>query len=322
MNKIAHILISSLEVLLLLVLIIFNFNNVSAVDEINIVNDFSYEVTNGEATITGFIGGGFIKEIPSEIDGYPVTKIANNAFLVNGCYYEDLIIPEGVREIGFRAFCEEGTERTQNPAMSKNLVHNITIPKSVTDIGFESIGYARHTSYIYDERFEEYVPYCEYFKISKEVIRGYKGTVAETYALQNGFTFIALDDEPVTTTTPVTTDITTTETTVVTTQTTAVSNTATSSSVSTTSIAETTPVTTTVTIPEIKGDANGDGKLSANDAAYIAKELAQSSISGEKITAEDYPSMDFNQDGKITAKDAADIARYLAEQSISDNKKV
>ena len=159
MNKIAHILISSLEVLLLLVLIIFNFNNVSAVDEINIVNDFSYEVTNGEATITGFIGGGFIKEIPSEIDGYPVTKIANNAFLVNGCYYEDLIIPEGVREIGFRAFCEEGTERTQNPAMSKNLVHNITIPKSVTDIGFESIGYARHTSYIYDERFEEYVPY-------------------------------------------------------------------------------------------------------------------------------------------------------------------
>ena len=296
MNKIARVLISSLEVLLLLVLIIFNFNNVSAADEINIVNDFSYEVTNGEATITGFIGGGFIKEIPSEIDGYPVTKIANNAFLVNGCYYEDLIIPEGVREIGFRAFCEEGTERTQNPAMSKNLVHNITIPKSVTDIGFESTGYARHTSYIYDERFEEYVPYCEYFKISKEVIRGYKGTAAETYALQNGFTFIALDDELVTTTTPVTTDITTTETTVVTTQTTAIS---------TTSAAETTPITTTVTIPEIKGDANDDGKL------------AQSSISGEKITAEDYPSMDFNQDGKVTAEDAADIAKYLAEQSIT-----
>ena len=308
MNKIARVLISSLEVLLLLVLIIFNFNNVSAADEINIVNDFSYEVTNGEATITGFIGGGFIKEIPSEIDGYPVTKIANNAFLVNGCYYEDLIIPEGVREIGFRAFCEEGTERTQNPAMSKNLVHNITIPKSVTDIGFESTGYARHTSYIYDERFEEYVPYCEYFKISKEVIRGYKGTAAETYALQNGFTFIALDDELVTTTTPVTTDITTTETTVVTTQTTAVS---------TTSAAETTPITTTVTTPEIKGDANGDGKLAASDAAFIAKELAQSSISGEKITAEDYPAMDFNQDGKITAKDAADIAKYLAEQSIT-----
>ena len=67
----------------------------------------------------------------------------------------------------------------------------------------------------------------------------------------------------------------------------------------------------------VKGDANGDGKLAASDAAFIAKELAQSSISGEKITAEDYPAMDFNQDGQVTAKDAADIARYLAEQSIT-----
>ena len=120
--------------------------------------------------------------------------------------------------------------------------------------------------------------------------------------------YLSMDigSEPITTTTPVTTDITTTETTVVTTQTTAIS---------TTSAAETTSVTTTVTIPEIKGDANGDGKLAASDAAFIAKELAQSSISGEKITAEDYPSMDFNQDGKVTAKDVADIVRYLAEQS-------
>ena len=46
MNKIARVLINSLEVLLLLVLIIFNFNNVSAADEINIVNDFSYEIIN------------------------------------------------------------------------------------------------------------------------------------------------------------------------------------------------------------------------------------------------------------------------------------
>ena len=66
----------------------------------------------------------------------------------------------------------------------------------------------------------------------------------------------------------------------------------------------------------------GMSRIIQNLILYIAKELAQSSISGEKITAEDYPSMDFNQDGKITAKDAADIARYLAEQSISDNKKV
>ena len=314
MNKIARVLISSLEVLFLLVLIIFNINNVSAADEINIVNDFSYKIVNGEATITGPIGSGIITEIPSEIDGYPVTKIGYEAFLSNDCYYKDLIIPEGVREIGTRAFYDGRIgENILNPEVANNMVHNITIPKSVTKIAIDSIGCTRHTIYTYNEEYDIPVPNHLYFKIPNEVIRGYKGTAAEIYAQKNGIKFIALDDEPITTTTPVTTDITTTETTVVTTQTTVIS---------TTSAAETTPVTTTVTTPEIKGDANGDGKLAASDAAFIAKELAQSSISGEKITAEDYPSMDFNQDGKITAKDAADIARYLAEQSISDNKKV
>ena len=63
-------------------------------------------------------------------------------------------------------------------------------------------------------------------------------------------------------------------------------------------------------------NTNGDGKLTASDAAFIVKMLAEASIYSEKIKAEDYPAMDFNRDGKITAKDAADIARYLAEQSI------
>lgn len=292
MNKIVRVLINLLEVLLLLILIFFNFNNVSAVDENGFVDEFSYEIINGEAIITGLIESGVITEIPSEIDGYPVIKIGYEAFLVNGCYYDDLIIPEGVREIEIGAFCEYG-----GCTFDYYRVRNITIPKSVTKIGLRAIGYARNTSYIYDERFNEYIPYYNYFKISNVIIRGHKGTAAETYAKDNGFTFIALDDEPITTT-PVTTDITTTETTVVTTQ--------------------TTPITTIPDITEnIIGDVNGDGKLTASDAAFIAKTLAEASINNEKIEAKDYPIMDFNQDGKITAKDAADIARYLAEQLIT-----
>ena len=320
MNKIVRVSINSLEVLLLLFLIIFNFNNVSAADEINIVNDFSYKVVNGEATITGPIGCGIITEIPSEIDGYPVTKIGYEAFLSNDCYYKDLIIPEGVREIETRAFYDGRIGAgILNPEVANNMVHNITIPKSVTKIAREAIGCTRHTIYTYDERVDEYVPSHFYFIIRNEVIRGYKGTAAETYAKENGITFIALDDEP-TTTAPVTTG-TTTETTVVTTQTTAVSSTSVTSSVSATSTAETTTVMTTVTTPDVtenvKGDANGDGKLTANDAAFIAKALAEASINSKKIIAENYWVMDFNQDGKVTAKDAADIARYLAEQSIT-----
>ena len=309
MNKIARVLINSLEVLLLIVFVIFN-NNVSADNQIK-KDCYYYEIINGEVRITKIIAvvDPYTIKIPEEIEGYPVTTIASNAYY-HHLENDSIIIPDSVVTIEKDAFL---TDNIYTP------VKVMTIPKSVQNIGQDALGYYVKPEYSSCGSTEVYL---KYYKIEGFVIRGYKGTAAETYALQNRFTFIALDDEPVTTTTPVTTDITTTETTVVTTQTTAVSNTATSSSVSTTSIAETTPVTTTVTIPEIKGDANGDGKLAASDAAFIAKELAQSSISGEKITAEDYPSMDFNQDGKITAKDAADIARYLAEQSISDNKKV
>ena len=255
--------------------------NVIAIEDLE--EEFQYIIEKHEVKI---IGGHFGDNIiPSKIEGYPVTTIANRTFVLSS-RFTSITLPETLVTIEKEA------------VLSCENIKEITIPRNVQNIGEHALGYEM-----------KLVPVCgssetyiAFYRMDDFIIKGYKGTAAETYALQNRFTFIALDDEPVTTTTPVTTDITTTETTVVTTQ--------------------TTPITTTATIPEIKGDANGDGKLAASDAAFIAKELAQSSISGEKITAEDYPAMDFNQDGKITAKDAADIARYLAEQSISDNKKV
>ena len=261
--------------------------NVIAIEDLE--EEFQYIIEKNEVKI---IGGHFGDNIiPSKIEGYPVTTIANRTFVLSS-RFTSITLPETLVTIEKEA------------VLSCENIKEITIPRNVQNIGEHALGYEM-----------KLVPVCgssetyiAFYSMDDFIIKGYKGTAAETYALQNRFTFIALDDEPITTTTTVTTDVTTTETTVVTTQTTAIC---------TTSAAETTPITTTVTIPEIKGDANGDGKLAASDAAFIAKELAQSSISGEKITAEDYPSMDFNQDGKITAKDAADIARYLAEQSIT-----
>ena len=256
---------------------------------------YLYEIEIDEVTITA---GGNLNDIiiPNYVEDYPITKIAIKSFFLNP-YYMSITLPETLVTIEKEAI------------LSCENIKEITIPRNVQNIGEHALGYEMRLVPVCGST----ETYIAFYRMDDFIIKGYKGTAAETYALQNRFTFIALDDEPITTTTTVTTDVTTTETTVVTTQTTAIC---------TTSAAETTPITTTVTIPEIKGDANGDGKLAASDAAFIAKELAQSSISGEKITAEDYPSMDFNQDGKITAKDAADIARYLAEQSISDNKKV
>lgn len=65
------------------------------------------------------------------------------------------------------------------------------------------------------------------------------------------------------------------------------------------------------------GDANGDGRLAASDAAFIAKLIAQASLSGTKITVQMYPSADFNSDGQITAFDAALIAKYIAEKALA-----
>ena len=299
MCKTRNIFINLLVISFIIVIAIFN-NNVSANLTIDDGNIYYYEIVNEEVKLTQCHFRSFPNvKIPEEIEGYPVTIIASYAAGLDSMAekVDNIIIPDSVVTIEENAFL-------MDDIYACDYIKDFTIPKSVQTIGSSAIGYKLAVD----------TPHIKSYERMKDiVIRGYKGTAAETYALQNRFTFIALDDEPITTTTPVITTTTTTQTTVVTTQTTAIC---------TTSAAETTPITTTVTIPEIKGDANGDGKLAASDAAFIAKELAQSSISGEKITAEDYPAMDFNQDGQVTAKDAADIARYLAEQSISDNKKV
>lgn len=60
----------------------------------------------------------------------------------------------------------------------------------------------------------------------------------------------------------------------------------------------------------VKGDANGDGKITAYDAAMIAKYLAEQKADTLPVYA------DFTGDGKITAYDAAMISKYLAEQSM------
>lgn len=61
----------------------------------------------------------------------------------------------------------------------------------------------------------------------------------------------------------------------------------------------------------ILGDANNDGRLTALDAALIARKLAEGKSNELPETA------DFNKDGKITALDAANIAKRLASRTIT-----
>lgn len=88
----------------------------------NVSDILTYTVSNNQVTITrcsnDFSG---VLEIPSTLDGYPVTSIEDSAF--NHCKsLTNIIIPSGVISIGYDAFydCADLT--------------NVVIPNSVTDI--------------------------------------------------------------------------------------------------------------------------------------------------------------------------------------------
>lgn len=76
----------------------------------------------GYATVTGYSGycGGSL-EIPSELGGYPVKYIADNAFKGKN-YLTEVIIPEGVVSIGSYAFSGTGLKK-------------LVLPESLTGIG-------------------------------------------------------------------------------------------------------------------------------------------------------------------------------------------
>jgi len=82
--------------------------------------DYGYTEVDGEITIGMYMGSEKDIEIPSVIDGKPVTKIGINAFAGSGSI-ENVVIPEGVRSVEGNAF-------------SNSSLSNITIPKSVTSI--------------------------------------------------------------------------------------------------------------------------------------------------------------------------------------------
>jgi BspA type Leucine rich repeat region (6 copies)/PKD domain len=84
--------------------------------------DYTYTVSNGEATITKYTGAGGAITIPSRLGGYPTVIIGDNAF--NACtFLTSVIIPNNITTIGNKAFkyCTSLT--------------SIIIPNNVTTIG-------------------------------------------------------------------------------------------------------------------------------------------------------------------------------------------
>lgn len=110
-------------------------------------NNLEYKVTNGEVTITRYIGS---KEpeavvVPEEINGNPVTAIGDGAFTVSKA--TSIQLPKTIQKIGMMAFMGS-TDSVINLADLENLTYigayafvdtglsgDLVLPESVTDIG-------------------------------------------------------------------------------------------------------------------------------------------------------------------------------------------
>ncbi|MBQ8290415.1 MAG: leucine-rich repeat protein [Clostridia bacterium] len=110
----------------------------------SVYNSFGYSRLNGEITITKYTGNESSIELPSEILGEPVTRIAPNAF-ENCTSLKSVTVPDSVTSIGDGAFgsCTSLTSVTIGSGVTSiggsvfngcSSLTNITIPNSVTSI--------------------------------------------------------------------------------------------------------------------------------------------------------------------------------------------
>ena len=175
-------------------------------------NDYEYEVLDdGTVEISKYTGSDEEVTIPSTIDGKKVTSIGEDAFYwctsltsvtipnsvtsigawaFESCEsLESVTIPNSVTSIGRSAFCYCTSLTSVTIPNSVTSIGawafwectgltSVTIPNSVTSIGYWAFGYDSHMNII-----------------NGFTIYGYKGSAAETYAKENEFKFIPLDEE-------------------------------------------------------------------------------------------------------------------------------
>jgi hypothetical protein len=90
--------------------------------------DWTYSVTDNQATITGYSGDGGAVEIPASVNGMAVVKVGDEAFKDNTSV-TSITIPNSVTSIGDYAF-----------RFCSNLT-SVTIGNNVTSIGQEAFAY-------------------------------------------------------------------------------------------------------------------------------------------------------------------------------------
>ncbi len=117
---------------------------------------FKYIVSEGVASITGYDGDQKKIVIPASINGYRVTSIADGAF--ENSNLTDVIISDGIEYIGWFAFGNCSS------------LKSITIPSSVTSIGYGALGTAEAAPFIYCHADSFALSYAKSYGLSYAVI--------------------------------------------------------------------------------------------------------------------------------------------------------
>lgn len=97
------------------------------------VNGLTMQISGGEATVTAWNGTAEHVTIPDEVDGYPVSAIGPSVFTSR---LSSVTLPEGLREIGNRAFCGAG-------------ITSIELPEGLRKIGEKAFAYSELTGTVY-----------------------------------------------------------------------------------------------------------------------------------------------------------------------------
>ncbi len=106
--------------------------------------DFSYTITDGAATVTGYTGAGGVVKVPDTLGGCPVVGVGDYAFL-DCTALESMTLPASVQELGVGAFarCTGLTSMTipdgvthipSELFMGCKALTSVNIPSSVTGI--------------------------------------------------------------------------------------------------------------------------------------------------------------------------------------------
>lgn len=177
--------------------------------------DLTYVLLGNEITITDYVDTATEVEIPSEINGYPVTKIGENAFTrslitkivipdsvkliapfaFNYCEdLEEVVMSDSVKEIGVFAF--EGCHSLKSVTLSNSLkilnagvfqycrsLESIEIPNSVASIEFVAFGGCESLTSItipYSTRIIKFVAFMDCYNLQKIIIKSPDLTLEES----------------------------------------------------------------------------------------------------------------------------------------------